>query len=268
MSVVNLKIDDRLAKNVSARAKVLIVFFTACMPLLSVGADLDDIDALTERWVTIEQQRTAIRSNWLERERIGSTQIKLLRAERQSLRTFLDDAAQSDTEIDQRRIALFSEQQQLEARDAALQLDMRIIVDELVAIQKQIPPPLQSKWEGHLAKLGQEKLSLSEKLSTVLVLLDETADFSKRIALHKSRMTFGDRTILVNELYLGLSHGWYISDDASAWGSGRAHETGWRWQEASTDPEFDNSQLYETIKLVESGSARGLVSLPVFLGNR
>ena len=268
MLVVNLKIGDRLTKNVSARAKVLLVFFTACMPLLSVGADLDDIDALTERWVAIEQQRTAIRSNWLERERIGSTQIKLLRAERQSLRTFLDDAAQSDTEIDQRRIALFSEQQQLEARDAALQLDMRIIVDELVGIQKQIPPPLQSKWEGHLAKLGQEKLSLSEKLSTVLVLLDETADFSKRIALHKSRMTFGDRTILVNELYLGLSHGWYISDDASAWGSGRAHETGWRWQAAPTDPEFDNSQLYETIKLVESGSARGLVSLPVSLGNR
>ena len=65
------------------------------MPLLSVDADLDEIDALTERWVAIEQQRMAIRSNWLERERIGSTQIKLLRAERQSLRTFLDDAAQS-----------------------------------------------------------------------------------------------------------------------------------------------------------------------------
>ena len=45
MLVVNLKIDDRLAKNVSARAKVLLVFFSVCMPLLSVGADLDDIDA-------------------------------------------------------------------------------------------------------------------------------------------------------------------------------------------------------------------------------
>jgi hypothetical protein len=238
------------------------------MPLLSVGADLDDIDSLTEQWVAIEQQRTAIRSNWLERERIGSTQIKLLRAERQSLKAFLDDAAQSDTEIDQQRIALFSEQQELEARDAALQLDMRIIVDELVVIQKQIPPPLQSKWEGHLAKLSQEKLSLSEKLSTVLVLLDETTDFSKRIALHKSRMTFGDRTVLVNELYLGLSRGWYISEDGSASGSGRARETGWRWREAPNDPGFDNFQLYETIKLIESGSARGLVSLPVSLGNR
>ena len=266
--MVNLKIGGRLTKNVSARAKVVLVFFAACMTVPSVGADLDDIDALTERWVAIEQQRTAIRSNWLERERITRTQIKLLRAERQSLRTFLNNAAQSDTEIDQRRNALISEQQQLEARDAALQLDMRMIVDELVVIQKQIPPPLQSKWEGYLAKLDQEKLSISEKLSIVLVLLDETEDFSKRIALHKSRMTFGDRTILVNELYLGLSHGWYISDDASAWGSGRAHETGWRWQEAPNDPGLDNSQLYETIKLVESGKASGLVSLPVSLGNR
>lgn len=263
--MVDRKIHGRLTENVIARSWVLLIFLVACAPVVNVAAGVAEIDTLTERWIAIEQQRTAIRSNWAERERIGITQMQLLQAERQSLRTLLEDAAQTDDEIDQRRSALFQEQQELEARDAALQQDLQIIADQLTVIQKQMPPPLQPLWKDHMAQLGQEDLALSDRLSTVLVLLDETVDFSKRIALHKSSMTFGDREILVTQIYLGLSHGWYISEDGRRVGSGRAFETGWRWHDASDDPRFDKSHLRETIRLVESGAARELVSLPVSL---
>ena len=247
------------------RSWVLLIFLVAFAPAGNISANVAEIDALTERWIAMEQQRTAIRANWAKRKRIGATQMQLLQAEQRSLRMLLDDAAQSEDEIDRRRSALFREQQELEARDVELRQDLQIIVDQLTVIQKQMPPPLQTLWKDHLAQLGQENLALSERLSTVLVLLEETMDFSKRIALHKSSMTFGDREILVTQIYLGLSHGWYISEDGQRAGSGRALETGWGWHDASDDPRFDKSLVSETVRVVEAGRARDLVSLPVSL---
>jgi|TARA_B100000768_G_scaffold181176_1_gene203183 hypothetical protein len=251
-----------------SRLPVFVLLIIVMSLPVEVSADaVENVDALAQQWVAIAGQRTVIRSNWLERERVGRNQVKLLKAERSALREFLNEAAQSDNKIDEQRAALFSEQQQLEERDAALERELTLAIDQLTVMQKRLPPPLQSNWADQLALLTAEGSTISEQLSTVLALLNGTAEFKKRIALHKTRMTFNGREFLVTQLYLGLSHGWYVSEDGVNSGSGRAYEDGWLWQDESANPFFDKIQLSDTIEQVEARVARGLVSLPISLAS-
>ena len=58
-------------------------------------------------------------------------------------------------------------------------------------------------------------------------------EFNQRIAIHNTNMLLpsseGDSERLVNQIYLGLSQAWYISDDGEFYGIGRVEQSGWQW---------------------------------------
>ncbi|MEM7003711.1 MAG: DUF3450 family protein [Pseudomonadota bacterium] len=241
-----------------------------CVPfsLLIAGwghANGAEVDELMAQWTAIERQRAAIQANWQERERLGRGQLNLLRAEKQSLEAYLASVSESNDAIDVQRGQLLEEQSSLEAADAQLRKRLALLVDRLIVVASRLPPPLQQRWTVHLSNLNDLETALSERLTTLLALLHETAEFDARIALHSTRMTFGDREFQVQQIYLGLAHGWYISEDGAQVGSGRAAAQGWVWQDESTNTGFDRAALQRAIEQVQARGAVELVALPISL---
>ncbi|MEM7365114.1 MAG: DUF3450 family protein [Pseudomonadota bacterium] len=232
-------------------------------PLQTAASPAEDIDGLTEQWIAIERQRSSIKANWIERSRIGQAQIELLQTEKASLEAFINSSALDENKIDAQRADLLREQRELEINDDALRRELDLVIDQLTVLHNRMPPPLHSSWIPHMVVLQDPDQELSVQLAALLSLLDDTAEFNERIALHQTRMSIGERELQVQQIYLGVSHGWYISEDGKTIGSGRALAEGWRWQDESDNPAFDPTWLMNTIDSVKAGAAMGLTSLPI-----
>ena len=69
-------------------------------------------------------------------------------------------------------------------------------------------------------------LTGSEKLQLVLNLLSQLDDFQQKVTLHETVMTLADgQEYLVKQVFLGLSHGWYVTADRGHAAAGIAHSS-------------------------------------------
>ena len=61
-----------------SRLPVFVLLIIVMSLPVEVSADaVENVDALAQQWVAIAGQRTVIRSNWLERERVGRNPSKV-----------------------------------------------------------------------------------------------------------------------------------------------------------------------------------------------
>jgi hypothetical protein len=100
-------------------------------------------------------------------------------------------------------------------------------------------------------------------------------DFNKRIALHRTTMelqTVDNNTakVLVTQIYMGISHGWYVSDDGSAYGYGKANTLGWTWwhgTDASKElgHELEPQDLLDVRSVLENPTSASYLPLPLKL---
>ena len=101
-------------------------------------------------------------------------------------------------------------------------------------------------------------------------------EFDQRVAINKATIELpvagqeSTRSVRVTQVYLGLTQGWYLSEDASEYGYGRATALGWKWwsnQEAESElgQELDSKEIKTLISIMENPALAELVSLPVKL---
>ena len=106
-------------------------------------------------------------------------------------------------------------------------------------------------------------IDLSSRLSVVLTLLDKLMDFEQRISVHEMSISNQDgKPIWVKQVYLGIHHAWFVSDDLSYAGSGSPHASGWTWkfEQSSMAKEIRN-----TVDIIERKRDADWVSLPMTL---
>jgi hypothetical protein len=116
-------------------------------------------------------------------------------------------------------------------------------------------------WEQDLPRLDDVLLTASEKLQVVLELLGELDDFQQKITVHETVMTLGDgQEYLVKQVYLGLSHGWYVTADQQYAAAGSATIDGWQWTAVD-----EGSAISRIAAILERRENPVLVSIPVQL---
>ena len=193
------------------------------IPVISFAADdpVEDIHQLTLQWTRLEHQKDLLRKNWRRDEPVLEQQLSLLERETRKLNQFLKESAQEQDEVEQRRLELLEQQTRLEQEQAAIRLK---------ALHVQLPPPLLEGWEEELPRLENPLLTSSEKLQLVLNLLSQLDDFQQKVTLHETVMTLADgQEYLVKQVFLGLSHGWYVTADQSHAATGMPNPDGWLW---------------------------------------
>lgn len=233
------------------------------IPMISFAADdpVEDIHQLTLQWTGLEHQNDLLRKNWREDKPVLEQQLSLLERETRELDRFLKESAQEQGEVEQRRLELLEQQTRLEKEQAALERSLRQAVIRLKALHVQLPPTLLKGWEEELPRLEEPLLTGSEKLQLVLNLLTQLDDFQQKVTLNETIMTLADgQEYLVKEVFLGLSHGWYVTADQYHAAVGIADPDGWQWI-----PVTYGERIARIIAILERRVNPELITIPLQL---
>jgi hypothetical protein len=235
-------------------------------PMLSFSADdpVKDIHQLTMQWTELEHQKDLLRANWRNDKPVLEQQLSLLERESRELNRFLKEASQEQDEVEKRRLELLEDQTHLEQEQAALEHSLKQAGIRLRMLQIQLPPPLSEGWEKELPLLEDPLLTGSEKLQLVVKLLGQLDDFQQKVTLNETVMTLADgKDYLVKQVFLGLSHGWYVTADKSHAAAGIASPDGWKWT-----PVTDGERISRIISILERRTTPELITIPLQMSTR
>jgi hypothetical protein len=232
-------------------------------------------DELMQKWIQLETQKGKLQTEWAERKAELERRQQLLVAEQASLNEVLSQTAMSQTDTDQRRKELLTRQQLLEQEQIAMSEQVNKAKASLQAIQFRLPPPLADEVDNKMKSLNTELIA-SEKLERLLSIFKLIKEFDQRIAVNKATIELpvegqeAARSIRVTQVYLGLTQGWYISEDGSEYGYGRSTGLGWKWwgnQEADNElgHRLDPREIKTLVDITGNPALAELVALPVKL---
>lgn len=254
-------------------SKRLIGVLLVAIPF--AGISEANTDELMQQWIKLESQKGKLQTEWAERKAELERRQQLLVAEQSSLEEVLSQTAESRSDTDQRRKALLTDQERLEQEQTLMAEQVNKAIASLQSIQFRLPPPLATEVDSKMKSL-QSDLTASEKLERLLSIYKLMNEFDQRVAINKATMELpvagqeSTRSVRVTQIYLGLTQGWYLSEDASEYGYGRATALGWKWwsnQEAESElgQELDPNEIKTLISIMENPALAELVSLPVKL---
>jgi len=248
-------------RRVAPRAKTSIVLLLAALALPSNAQEaadpIQEIDALTQQWTNLEHQKDLLRADWRTQKPVLDQQLALLTREIAELNTLLEATAQQQGEVEQLRLALLEEQTQLEEESAALEASLGRASLELHSLSRDLPPPLAEAWTDELARLDNPLETVTPRFQKLLELLRQLDDFDAIVTLNEVVMTLGDgHDHVVKQVYLGLSHGWYVTADERFAAAGMAGPDGWVWT-----PVTDAGPIAQIVGILEQRVDPDFVSI-------
>lgn len=241
----------------------LLTLAALALPALAAAQDaVREVDELTLRWAQLEQQRDALLADWRTGRPILEQQLSLLERETRELTELVEASAREQDEVEQRRLELLEEQTRLEQEQTALDRSLVQASIVLRSLRSQLPPPLVEAWGERLPEFDDPLRTATERLQLTVELLQQLDDFDQRISLNEAVMLLEDGSNhLVKQVYLGLSHGWYATEDGRFAASGMATPEGWRWT-----PMPDGQAVLDVVGILERRIEPALVSIPLRLG--
>lgn len=237
----------------------------------------ETLDKLMTQWLSLESQRGNLESDWRDDRLMLERRLQLYDREMEVLQEKVDKAQSTRDSVDQRRAELIEKQEKLELEQVDAKKYLEIAEAHIEALSPRLPPPLQSQWQEKKSLLADDSASDSEKLERVFVMLKMADEFDSRIAINRSSMTIPDSQdstkIIVTQIYLGLSQGWYISDGGKYRGYGRATLTGWLWwhgddAENELGYALDSVKLLQLREILENPVLAAYMTLPIKLQHR
>jgi hypothetical protein len=156
---------------------------------------------------------------------------------------------------------MLEEQTRLEGDAAALEASLAQASLELHSLESDLPPPLAETWAEDLARLDNPLETVTVRFQKLLELLGRLDDFDAKITLNEQVMTLADgRDRVVKQVYLGLSHGWYVTPDQSFAAAGRPGADGWSWT-----PVTDGAAIARIVGILEQSIDPDFVSIALEL---
>lgn len=225
-------------------------------------ANSNTLDTLVQQWLSLEQQRSTVEQDWRAREQSLKQGISLLQAEKQQLQQLVQQNNQQQDAVSAQRSALLAQQQELEQQQNDAGAAISRLLQQLRALETQLPPPLQQLWQQELADIHRDSDS-SLMLQRSLLLLSKLSEFQQRITLADMTLnTDTGQAVRVRQLYLGATQAWFASADGSYAGFGMPASAGWQWQ---FDSSVDAEQVLQAIAMVEKKAEARLITLPLHL---
>ncbi len=241
-----------------------ILIGPACWLLLlageAAGREAQDalrVQALVQQWVSLEQQADALEQAWQQQKVVLEQRQELLEIERRSLKLQVARQSENQSNDQDYRAELLAQQNQYERNQQQVLLTLDRTLQRIQAIEAQLPEPLAHHWQQRRAELSSD--TVSARLDLQLALLKSLDDFQGRITQHQTTMVLAGQEVLVDQFYLGIAKGWYVSRDGQFAGTGSAGDGQWNWR-ASNDLAPQLSAIVEVLNQPESAQ---LLPLPV-----
>ncbi|MAD90920.1 MAG: hypothetical protein CMK64_14560 [Pseudoalteromonas sp.] len=253
--------------------KWMLIFLTAMSSSCFAATETDS--KLLKKWLALEQQSGALKQNWAERKLRLQQQLSLLEQEQTALEALIKDNQDSSGLVSKQRLELTQKQTLLETEQAALAQNTDALLHYISELHKRFPPPLYSTWQEELAQLEAIKDN-SEKLELALRMIKQATDFNSRIAKHTALLAVSHQgqtqQVLVEQIYLGLGHGWYLSSDQKYFGYGRSSQHGWQWWHGEAvnqvlPMQTTKADIARVIRILKTPTQAQYVQLPIALSN-
>ena len=225
---------------------------------------VEHTDSLIKKWLSIEQQRSAIINDWHQQKPLLEQRLLLLKQEQTQLEKDLNTASSNDTDVEKKRSELLASQNDMEAIQGQLNSALVDYYQQIAELQPQLPPPLSASWQKSLTDPEFIDADTTHKLSTLLELLEKLNDFKLRISHVESALNLptesGEKEVMVHQLYLGLSQAWYVSLDGNFVGRGQPSATGWQWL---ADETVEADVVLNAIAMIERRTEASFLQLPI-----
>src|SRR5688572_7705364 len=246
---------------VHAGSSLLLAALAAPSVAQEAADPVREIDALTQQWTDLEHQKDLLRADWRTQKPVLEQQLRLLEREIAELTAFLETTAAQQDEVDRRRLEMLTEQTELEEEAAALEASLAQTSLDLHTLHGGLPPPLAAAWAEELPRLDNPVETVTERFRKLLDLLGQLDDFNAKVTLNEAVMTLGDgNEHVVKQVYLGLSHGWYVTADQRFAAAGRTGPDGWAWT-----PVEDAAPVAKIVGILEQRVDPDFVSIPLEL---
>lgn len=251
----------------------IIIGLSSLYVLSSYSYSLMDYDILINTWVDIENQKNRLNSEWYRKKDSMENYLSLLDEEAAALKRIVDQNSGLMGEVEAERLDLVQQKNEMEKFQSVLERKIQQSISSIKDLASQLPPPLKSEWNTKIGEVDIESASNSEKLDLIVGLLKKMDHFESRVVLHQASMEIESLDVQVKQVYMGVSQGWYSSEDGAFYGYGKPTPEGWKWwhmEHASTElnQQLNPKQILAVIHILENNSEAELVTLPVSVNSK
>jgi len=192
----------------------------------------ESLQELVKQWLNLEQQNDQLQIGWQQNKLVLDQRLQLLQAEKRSLQQQLREHSGLQNKVQQHRGELVEQQNVLEKNQQQMTATLQQLAISTAGTQPRLPEPLAAHWKSQLERLEQIPggASNSQRLDGYLGMLKSLDEFQQKVTQHQTLMAIDGKQILVDQVYLGLAQGWYLSRDGQHSGIGRADTGHWQWQ--------------------------------------
>jgi len=196
---------------------------------------VSDYRAKMQKWVEANQLLSKERSEWLvDRQYLEATR-KLLAQERDALRAEIREYEETSSDTNEERRDLLLERGEYQRAARALEDEIRVLEEQVLALAPRLPEPLQDRLELLLVQIPEDpertRVPLGQRLMNVLGVLAQAEKFNGTATfVGETRAIGGDqKKVQVRTLYWGLGQAVYVDAQGETAGIARPSESGWQF---------------------------------------
>lgn len=225
--------------------------------------ELEETKETLSKWVETRKLISEEKQQWvLEREILGD-RIDLVRNERDTLTSKINETQSLITDADKKREDLVSEKDALKNASATLVNRIYTLEQEVLALLPTLPEPVRERIKPlsqRLPKTEETELSLSERYQNVIGIINELNKGAGEITVVSEVKKLSDgSTAEVQTLYIGYAVGYSCNNNGDAAFVGTPGADGWTWVQ-------DNSiaqNVADSISILKNEKVAAFVEMPV-----
>jgi hypothetical protein len=204
------------------------------LPIHAAENPLSEVRTALEKWVETRQLIGKTESDWKENRETLRQTIQLLEQERSSIREQMTTVSTNSATAAKERV-------EAEISKEALTLGLDTIRGLVSGLETRLremsaafPPPLMERIQPVLQRIPADsvgtKLSASERVQTVVTLLNEIDKFNGAITVSSQvQKNPSGAEVQVDTLYLGLGQAYFVDKSGDYAGVGIPTAEGWTW---------------------------------------
>lgn len=243
--------------------KRMIMIVAVASAGLTQAQQLDETKEALSKWVETRKLISEEKQKWeLEREILGD-RIDLVRNERDTLKTKINETQGLITEADKKREDLVEEKDALKNASATLVNRIFTLEREVLNLLPTLPEPVQERirpLSQRIPKTAETDLSLSERYQNVIGIINELNKGAGEITVVSEVKKLSDgSTAEVQTMYIGYAAGYSCNNNGDVAFVGMPTAEGWKWEQ-------DNSiaqTVADSISILKNEKVAAFMPLPV-----